>query len=421
MPDVYRRYLKMGRAMRVLIVAPNISTRMGGEAIIPWHYIRELSALGVEVHALTHERVRQEILESDINTRATFHFADDALIEKGIHKSGAVLPYALRETISSSAIGLVTMLRLARRARRLERERSFDVIHQPTPVSPMFPSFLHKMDAPVVIGPMNGAMNYPPAFRKDYSRGAGAVVGIGRPIAAIANVIAPGKPRAAKLLVANERTADGLPGNVKKSKVEILVENGVDLDLWSPPPTAKSDPPTFVYVGRLVWMKALELLIEAFAKTAAPARLQIIGDGPERETLEAHARAIGAAGDRIEFLGFRPQAEIADFLARATALVLPSLRECGGAVVLEAFACNTTAIATKWGGPCDYITDDTGFLVPPESREEFVMGLAERMTHLAMNQDLAERLGVAARKRVEEHFTWKAKAAKILDIYKELA
>ena len=44
--------------MKVLMVAPNISRKMGGEAVLPWHYIRELRKLGLDVHALTHARVR---------------------------------------------------------------------------------------------------------------------------------------------------------------------------------------------------------------------------------------------------------------------------------------------------------------------------------------------------------------------------
>ena len=405
--------------MRVLIVAPNISSRMGGEAIIPYHYIRELKAQGVDITALTHARVRNEVEESAIQSCAHFHFIEDAALEKTLFRFGKMTPQAFTDTAINSAIGAVTLARLCRHARQLERETAFDVIHQPIPVSPLFPSFLNDMKAPVIIGPMNGAMSYPPAFEKDYERGSGGVVKAARAISGIANRFAPGKLKAARLLVANERTRAGLPYGVNLSKTDILVENGVDLDLWSPETRPKPETPTFVFVGRLVWWKAIDLLIEAFAKLETPARLLIIGDGPDREKLENLTKSV--AVENIEFLGFRPQPEIRDLLAASTALVLPSMRECGGAVVLEAFACSTPAIATDWGGPQDYITAETGYLIKPDDRASFTENLKGAMDELAKDPQRAEIMGAAARTRIEGHFSWRAKAAEMLAIYKGAA
>ena len=84
-----------------------------------------------------------------------FHFIEDSGAEKAIHAAGKKAPGALRETLFMSGIGLVTQQRLAARARMLAVEIGAEVIHQPIPVSPAFPSFLSDMPAPVVIGPMN--------------------------------------------------------------------------------------------------------------------------------------------------------------------------------------------------------------------------------------------------------------------------
>lgn len=404
--------------MRVLIVAGNISARMGGEAVLPLHYIRELTKLGVEVHALTHERVRSELEAHPLWRADRFHFIADSALEKAIHTLGKRAPGALRETLFLSAIGVVTQGRLAARARTLAREIGADVIHQPIPVSPAFPSFLSNMPAPVVIGPMNGGMDYPPAFKKDYSQGSAGVVGVARALAGVGNAFAPGKRQAAALLVANQRTLNALPAGVDRARAVTLVENGVDLALWDRPAQEKPSPPVFVFVGRLVWWKAVDLLIEAIARTPS-ARLRIIGDGPERARLEAQATR-GVASDRIQFEGFRPQAEIAEALAASTALVLPSMRECGGAVILEAFACHTPAIATRWGGPEDYITPETGFLVEPSGREAFIAGLAGAMNALSADPARARSMGEAARARVAAEFTWEAKARRVFDIYESV-
>ncbi len=402
--------------MRVLIAAPNISMRMGGEAALAYHYARELAGAGLEVTALTHARVRGELQESPIAQAAALHFVEDAPLERGLYEVGRRGPAALNEAVFDSAIGVSTLSRLARKARLLAKTIGADVIHQPTPVSPQVPSFLHNLPAPVVIGPLNGGMNFPPAFERDYySRGSRVFVGAARALSGAANAVFPGKRAAEILLVANERTRRALPRGVDAARVEILVENGVDLALWShaPEPPAK---PVFVFVGRLVWWKAVELLIKAFSTLQSGARLVIIGDGPERVRLEREARATGAA-ERIEFRGFMAQADIAAILARSTALVLPSLRECGGAVVLEAFASCAPAIATDWGGPQDYITPQTGVLVPPLGEAAFVGGLAAAMSGLIDNPERARAMGAAARRRVEQNFSWSAKAQAMIKIY----
>lgn len=405
--------------MKVLIVAGNISAQMGGEAVLPFHYIRELSARGFTVWAATHARVRGEIEASEIAGAATFRYVEDSLPEQTVHRVGMAAPASLRDAVFNAAVGAVTMQRLGSLARRLDSEVGFDVIHQPTPVSPLFPSFVYGTKAPVIIGPMNGAMAFPPAFRAEFSKGSEAATGVARTLASGLNMAAPGKRRAARLLVANERTRDGLPAGVDPDRVSFLVENGVDLSLWRGDRRPGDGPPLFVYVGRLVWWKAVELLIEAFGGMAREARLLIIGDGPERAKLEGLARA--TAGDRIEFAGFIPQAEIRDRLLGATALALPSLRECGGAVILEAFACGAPAIATDWGGPKDYITPETGVLAAPTDRRAFVDGFRRAMDDIAGDPARAARMGEAAKARVEAHFSWSAKTDRIIEIYREVA
>ena len=105
----------------------------------------------------------------------------------------------------------------------------------------------------------------------------------------------------------------------------------------------------------------------------------------------------------------------------ATALVLPSLRECGGAVVLEAMSVGTPVIATDWGGPSDYVDDSCGILVPPRSAASFVAGLSEAMEELASNSERCAEMGRCGLERVRRQFTWDAKIAQILEHYAAVA
>lgn len=402
--------------MRVLIAASNISTRMGGEAVLPFHIIREMRALGVDCLAVAHARVRKELSESEIWDPEKFHFIEDAFAEKALFRASKLAPPAIRDRVFMSAIAAVTGARIAKAARRISRNEKVDVIHQPTPVSPKFPSFLTRMPAPVVIGPMNGGMTFPPAFAKEYGQGSLWAVKAARMLSGAVNRLIPGKIEAAAILVANERTREALPSVIDPAKVELIVENGVDLALWNVESAGKPENPVFVFVGRLIWLKAVDLLIEAFAELPANARLLIIGDGPERARLTEIAGKSPASA-RIEFLGFRKQPEIRDIVSAATALVLPSLHECGGAVILEAFACRTAAIATDWGGPREYVTPETGYLISPDSKQGFIDGLAQAMTALAADRALATRMGEAAHEHVVANFSWAAKAKRMVSIY----
>jgi glycosyltransferase involved in cell wall biosynthesis len=107
-------------------------------------------------------------------------------------------------------------------------------------------------------------------------------------------------------------------------------------------------------------------------------------------------------------------------LQQADVFVLPSLFECGGAVVLEAMATGLPVIATAWGGPVDYLDQSCGILVKPDSRESLIAGFAAGMTTLAQSPALRERLGQAGLARARAYFDWEQKVDQIAAFY-ELA
>jgi glycosyltransferase involved in cell wall biosynthesis len=161
-------------------------------------------------------------------------------------------------------------------------------------------------------------------------------------------------------------------------------------------------------------------LLEAAAKALKvhPLELRIIGDGQLRPALEAQSRALGIS-DRVTFTGFLQQEECAQQLADSDALVLPSLYECGGAVVLEAMAMGLPVVATRWGGPADYLDDETGILVEPRGEAPFVEALAAALVRLAESWELRRQLGQAGRERVKERFDWERKIDRIIEIYRQ--
>jgi glycosyltransferase involved in cell wall biosynthesis len=419
------------RPPRILIVAENASAQFGGEAALPLHHFRVLLQRGAPVWLLTHARVRDELLQRFPEAAGQMHFIEDSAFHRRMWRWGSRLPARLDYLTTGFVSRLSTQRAQRRLARSLIARHGIQLVHQPTPVSPREPSALHGLGVPVVIGPMNGGMEYPTGFRHARKHWVSKAAHLGRLASGLMNHVWPGKPRAAALLVANERTRRALPLGLGAT-ARLLVENGVDLSLWRPPsdPASGDTPkvPCFVFMGRLVDWKAVDLLLRAFdaAARGTPMSLTVIGDGPDGPRLREIARAQGRLADapglagQVHFAGWRPQVESAELLRHSQALVLPSLWECGGAVVLEAMACGLPVLATAWGGPMDYLDERCGLLVRPTSPEALVDGLARGLGQLAADPALRQRLGAAGRQRVVQEFDWEIKVDRMLALYAEL-
>ena len=192
--------------------------------------------------------------------------------------------------------------------------------------------------------------------------------------------LVPGKRLADVVLVANERTRLALPSGIRGRVIE-LVENGIDFSVWQASSVGvESSTARFVFLGRLVDLKAVDVVIRAL-KAVPLAELEIIGDGPMRDVWQKLADELGVK-ERVHFTGWLPQEQCAARLQTALALVLPSIIECGGAVVLESMAMGKPVIAARWGGPSDYLDESCGILVEPTSYQDMVDGFSEAMGKL---------------------------------------
>jgi glycosyltransferase involved in cell wall biosynthesis len=408
---------------RILIVADSTSAKFGGEAAIPLHLFRVLRGRGAEVWLITHSRSAWELQAAFPNDHDRLLFVPDTRMHRLLASLAFFLPHRIGDRTVLGMSRLITQWMSRKIARRLVRELRIDVIHQPIPVSPRTFSMLYDMCAPVVIGPMNGGMIFPEAFRHLEGRSVDWFMKAARLLTGWGNRLVPGKVRAEVLLVANHRTRRALPPGVT-GKVLTLVENGVDLSVWRSPQRRQPEGEgctRFAFVGRLVGWKAVELLLLAFkeASAAADVRLEVIGEGGIRPTLEAMAGELGIA-ERVTFHGWLSQPQCAGVLASADALVLPSLYECGGAVVLEAMCMGLPVIATNWGGPADYLDPSCGILVEPASREGFIEGLREAMVKLAADPELRRKMGEAGREKVLREYDWERKVDQIIEIYTQV-
>jgi glycosyltransferase involved in cell wall biosynthesis len=178
-----------------------------------------------------------------------------------------------------------------------------------------------------------------------------------------------------------------------------------------------------LYVGRYTAVKRVGLLVRAHARARAkyvgPAALVLLGGFPGEWEGEHPADAIAATGARDVFLaGWHEHDELPDFLNASDALVLPSVREKFGLVLVEGMACGLPAIAVDAHGP-SLIVDDgrTGWLVPPDDEAALAGALVE-----AVNEpDERRRRGEAAWATARERWAWPALAQRVADLYVRLA
>jgi glycosyltransferase involved in cell wall biosynthesis len=169
----------------------------------------------------------------------------------------------------------------------------------------------------------------------------------------------------------------------------------------------KQDEKLILYVGVLIPRKGIHFLIDAFDKIAnvvPESRLLIIGRTMNKEyaeVLKAKANKLESSG-QIRFMDAIPQSELAEYMSSATVLVLPSVSEGMGRVILEAMACRTPVIGSRVGGILEMIVDkENGFLVPPTNIESLANSLQWILNHPQESREMGER----GRKFAESFFS----------------
>ncbi len=177
--------------------------------------------------------------------------------------------------------------------------------------------------------------------------------------------------------------------------------------------------PLVLFVGRLRYYKGLTFLLQALTHMRTPARLLLVGSGPEQQRLQHQAYTSGLM-ERVTFLGDVSDAELPAVYAAANVFVLPShLRaEAFGIVQLEAQAAGLPVVCTEIGTGTSYVTQhgQTGFVVPPAHPP----ALAQALDVLLANPALAQRMGQAGRTRAMQEFTHAHMLERVEQVYRRV-
>jgi len=172
-----------------------------------------------------------------------------------------------------------------------------------------------------------------------------------------------------------------------------------------------------LFVGRLVYYKGCNVLLDAISKVDAT--LALVGEGPLRADLEAQAAELGIA-ERVRFMGRVSDEELAKMYKASSIFVLPSIfaTECFGLVQVEAMLNGKPVINTDLptGVPWVSLHNETGLTVPPNDAE----ALAGAIKLLLNDSALRQKLGAQAAYRAHEMFTLKHHVKAVSDLYSEL-
>ncbi|MGI8708887.1 MAG: glycosyltransferase family 4 protein [Actinomycetota bacterium] len=219
--------------------------------------------------------------------------------------------------------------------------------------------------------------------------------------------------KADAVIALTERVAAALSGDgVAENRIHV-VPPGADphppIGEW---PWPRIQTPRVVFVGRLVSQKGIYTLLQAAANLPRDVNVVFVGDGPDRTELERRARDLGL-DDRVTVTGFLPHRLIPSVMAGADLLVLPSIYEELGRVLVEAMQLGVPVVASGVGGIPEVIRDGyNGLLVEPEEPLLLAKAIARVIGDGALAQSLHEAaLAEGAR------YSWERVAQELVAVY----
>lgn len=416
------------RRLKVLLIAELANPDWVSVPLEGWCMFEALSRVA-DVHLVSQVRNQENIEKSGL-PKDRYTIIDNRDVERplmwmadtlrGTREPGGV-GQTMITAFGSFAYYRFEQLVWQRFQSRLEA-RAFDLVHRLTPLNPTMASLIaarcKEIGVPFVIGPLNGGLPWPRMFTKErhqekewltYVRGAYKLM--------------PGylsTRRDAQAIIAGSRDTLAQISPPFRDKCVYVPENGVEpkrFDAQDKGPVTL--PLRVAFTGRMVPYKMPGLVLDAALPLikAGKVVLEFFGDGPELPALEERAHAFGV--DRqVTFAGWVSHKELKERLTRDHVFCFPSIREFGGAVVLEAMAMGLVPIVVDYGGPGEHVSASTGFAIPMGPPEALISGVRAALEKLLADPSQIRPMGQRARARALGSFTWDTKARQVLEVYR---
>jgi len=412
--------------IKALIIAEAANPEWVSVPLVGWSHAEALSRL-VDAHVVTQVRNRDAVERFGWRHGVEFTALDSEATARPMWKLARFgrerLGLGWTLVTAAQAIAYYQFEAMVWRefGDRIERGE-FDVVHRITPLSPTAPSTIAKRckraGVPFVVGPLNGSVPWPKAFRAEQHR-EGELLSYVRSAYKLLPAYRGTRECASAIIVGSQAVWDEMPDRYE-DKCVYAPENAIDPFRFNRRVSGSVEGPLRVcFIGRLVPYKGVDMLLEASAPLlkAGKMRLDIIGDGPELERLRDLVTTLGVQSS-VELAGWIEHQAVQDRLVRSEVFAFPSVREFGGGVALEVMALGLVPVVLDYAGPSELVTANTGYKVPMGSRDRVIAGFREVLGRLCEEREGLRPLGERARKRVLKHFTWDAKARQTEEVYR---
>jgi glycosyltransferase involved in cell wall biosynthesis len=290
----------------------------------------------------------------------------------------------------------------------------FALVHRLDPVSPVLASplswLMRNLKIPFSLGPINGGLPWPPGYgsasrEKEWIR-------VFRWLYTCLPFSRSTNTRPKAVIVGSSFTYLAARRRVERNRLFFIQQNGIPKKDVLESRRYDDIPPVRVcFIGRLVPLKNCNIVIRSAAGLIKEkkVRLDIVGDGWDRPNLEALTRDLGLEKD-VTFHGWLPHPQAMKVLAQSHIMALPSIREFGGGVVVEAMARGVVPIVVRYGGPSDLVEERYGISLALKNEPDTVQDLERVLKDLVRNPERIRQLGEAARVKARSTFTWERKA-----------
>ena len=347
--------------MNLLISAYACAPNRGSEHSCGWNWTSEVARLNYEATVLVSSAHRTAILAATqrdpVLQRIRWLFPEVASwpLQQG------------KEPRWERTYNLLWQREALRVARALHHEQPFDLVHHLTWAGVRAPTFLGKLGAPLIIGPIGGGETSPGKLRDRFSlrdRILEGVRDLSNAMIELNPIVRQGLRNAGVIFARTPDTKNLLSAPLR-AKTYVQMELGVTAAQIGAPRPIREKPRKLLYAGRLLYWKGVHIAIEAMSRLVAhipDAQLTIAGNGPEEARLKSEIaqRNLGA---NITFMSWMPQEQFLRLYDTHDVFVFPSLHDSAGWVVLKSLCKGLPVACLNLGGPKEIVTPASGIIV----------------------------------------------------------
>ena len=418
--------------LKVLMIVEQCNPDWSSVPLEGYNYFQEISKL-VDVTLVTHERNKTSLTEK-AESNEIIYIEESAFIKKYYELTSKLMNFLFKGRSNwplKNALNYPIYAEFNHKVYQQFKDEilrgDYEIVHALTPMMPRYPVKVVKVckKIPFLLGPVNGGVPFPPGFQETAKQEFAQF----NFLRAIGRALIPGYvetyKKADRILSGSSFTLNMLKDmfQMTDERIRLFYENGISSNFLNVDKTVdKSENKVeLLFVGRLVPYKCADVVLEAIGQLEPELQnkihFTIVGDGSEKSNLEAQVQRLNLE-KLVTLTGWVKQAETLEYYKKADVFCFPSIREFGGAVVLEAMACGLPCIVANNGGIGEYVTEATGFKIEPLSREYLTKELTQKIKILVEDETLRNNMSNQAIERARE-FTWDNKAKKIVEIYED--